>query len=196
MDRGVTGQVAFDSHVVTLVEVSARLVNGLTAGWCGGHRYEVPSGGDCVQAAASALGGHGRRTPHVALVDADAFTHHAIDMRQAFQAAHDGDLAGAALTINALLARTGARPQLDPLSDGGWHVHFHGTDDTLVTGWVAGCVTSLALAVGSSLAGRLGVCGADRCDRVYVDTSKNGSRRFCTTSCQNRVKAAAFRARK
>jgi hypothetical protein len=30
---------------------------------------------------------------------------------------------------------------------------------------------------------------------VYVDTSRNGTRRFCSTSCQNRVKAAAFRAR-
>jgi predicted RNA-binding Zn ribbon-like protein len=49
--------------------------------------------------------------------------------------------------------------------------------------------------VGSSLHGRLGVCSAERCDRVYVDTSRNGSRRFCSTACQNRVKAAAFRAK-
>jgi predicted RNA-binding Zn ribbon-like protein len=28
-----------------------------------------------------------------------------------------------------------------------------------------------------------------------VDTSRNGTRRFCSTSCQNRVKAAAFRAK-
>ncbi|MFC6935784.1 CGNR zinc finger domain-containing protein [Actinomadura yumaensis] len=33
------------------------------------------------------------------------------------------------------------------------------------------------------------------CDRVYVDTSRNGTRRFCSTACQNRVKTAAFRAR-
>ncbi|WP_456236959.1 CGNR zinc finger domain-containing protein [Actinomadura physcomitrii] len=32
-------------------------------------------------------------------------------------------------------------------------------------------------------------------DRVYVDTSRNGKRRFCSTACQNRVKTAAFRAR-
>jgi len=42
---------------------------------------------------------------------------------------------------------------------------------------------------------RLGVCTAPRCDRVYVDTSRNGTRRYCSTSCQNRVKTAAFRAR-
>ena len=54
-------------------------------------------------------------------------------------------------------------------------MHFHGTTDGLATGWAAGCATGLALAIGSDLAGRLGVCEAERCDRVYVDTSKNGS---------------------
>jgi predicted RNA-binding Zn ribbon-like protein len=37
------------------------------------------------------------------------------------------------------------------------------------------------------------VCTAPHCDRVYVDTSRNGSKRFCSTACQNRVKAATFR---
>ena len=49
--------------------------------------------------------------------------------------------------------------------------------------------------LGSDLRGRIGVCTAPRCDRVYVDASRNGTRRFCSTSCQNRVKTAAFRAR-
>jgi predicted RNA-binding Zn ribbon-like protein len=30
---------------------------------------------------------------------------------------------------------------------------------------------------------------------VFVDTSKNGRRRFCSTRCQSRVKAAAHRSR-
>jgi predicted RNA-binding Zn ribbon-like protein len=49
--------------------------------------------------------------------------------------------------------------------------------------------------LGSESHDRLGVCTAPRCDRVYVDTSRNGTRRYCSTSCQNRVKTAAFRAR-
>ena len=51
------------------------------------------------------------------------------------------------------------------------------------------------MAIGSAQADRLGVCQAPVCDRVYVDASKNGTRRFCSTACQNRVKAAAHRAR-
>jgi predicted RNA-binding Zn ribbon-like protein len=45
------------------------------------------------------------------------------------------------------------------------------------------------------MAQRPGICSAPSCDRVFVDTSRNGTKRFCTTACQNRVKAAAFRAR-
>ena len=51
-----------------------------------------------------------------------------------------------------------------------------------------------AVVLGGDLYDRLGVCTAPRCDRVYVDTSRNGTRRYCSTSCQNRVKTAAFRA--
>ncbi|WP_341924658.1 CGNR zinc finger domain-containing protein [Nocardioides psychrotolerans] len=188
--------MAFDSHVITLVEVAARLVNELTPGSRGGHDLEAPTGDERVRATAAALGGDGRRTPDVLPREAETLARHATDLRDAFEAAHGGHLERAAAVVNALLLATGARPQLDPLPGGGWHVHFHGTDDTLATGWAAGCATGLALALGSDLAGRLGVCEAERCDRVYVDTSKNGRRRFCSTTCQSRVKAAAHRARR
>lgn len=188
--------MAFDSHVLTLVEVAARLVNELTPGERGGHPYDAPAGEERIRATATALSGNGRHTPAVTALEAEVLAGCAAEMRRAFESVHDGDLAAAAETLNSLLARTGARPQLDPLPGGGWHVHFHGSDDGLATGWSAGCATGLALAVGSNLAGRLGLCLADRCDRVYVDTSRNGSRRFCSTTCQNRVKAAAYRARR
>jgi predicted RNA-binding Zn ribbon-like protein len=56
-------------------------------------------------------------------------------------------------------------------------------------------VGGLAAVLGTDARSRLGVCTAPRCDRVYVDTSFAGTRRFCSTSCQNRVKTAAYRAR-
>ena len=42
---------------------------------------------------------------------------------------------------------------------------------------------------------RLRVCAADDCADVYVDGSKNRSRRFCSTRCSNRTNTAAFRER-
>jgi predicted RNA-binding Zn ribbon-like protein len=51
------------------------------------------------------------------------------------------------------------------------------------------------MVLGSPMADRLGLCSAPSCDRAYVDISRNGARRFCSTACQNRVKAATFRER-
>jgi len=187
--------MTFDSHVFNLVDVASRLVNELTPGLRGGHEVALPRGADRVRAVAEALGGNGRRTPRVTDRQATALAAHAAQMRRVFEATEAGDLGEASRVLNQLLRRTGARPRLDPLAAGGYHVHFHGSTDGLATGWGAGCATGLALAIGTNLAGRLGVCAAERCDRVYVDTSKNAKRRFCSTACQNRTKSAAFRRR-
>ncbi|WP_299444821.1 CGNR zinc finger domain-containing protein [uncultured Phycicoccus sp.] len=192
----MTGQGGFDSHVLALVDVAARLVNATSPGDAGGHPVAAPTGDALRSAVAEALGGPERRTPTVTAAHADALAGIALRLREVFDAAAEGRVADAVTVLNDVMAATGARPQLDPLPDGGWHVHFHGTTDDLATGWAAGCAAGLALAVGSNLAGRLGVCAADRCDRVYVDVTKNSTRRFCSTACQNRTKAAAFRARR
>ena len=116
-------------------------------------------------------------------------------LRAVFDTVDRGDVDGAATRVNTLLAETGARPQLDRHDGEPWHMHFHASTDSLADGWAAGCATGLAVVLGTEMYDRLGVCTAPRCDRVFVDVSRNGTRRFCSTTCQNRVKAAAFRAR-
>ena len=66
--------------------------------------------------------------------------------------------------------------------------------------------TIAGLFVGESLLGlanlicdlgptRLGVCAASPCTNVYVDTSPNQSRRYCSDRCSSRANVAAYRAR-
>lgn len=43
---------------------------------------------------------------------------------------------------------------------------------------------------------RLHFCAADPCRDVFVDTSRNRTRRFCSDRCANRYNVAAFRERK
>jgi predicted RNA-binding Zn ribbon-like protein len=106
-----------------------------------------------------------------------------------------GDVDGAADVLNRMLADSPSHPQLAK-DDGRWRLHHHPVDASLVPMWTAICAEALARMVGAGHAGRFGVCDAPRCGRVFVDLSKNGSRAFCSTSCQNRVKAAAFRRRR
>ncbi|TCC18281.1 CGNR zinc finger domain-containing protein [Kribbella speibonae] len=193
----MTGQVSFDSHARSVLAASVEYVNRLTPGYSGGLPYDAPADEpDAITAAvAEALTAIGHPPKSVPVDDARRLKSLAGRMRVVFEAASSGDLDAAATEINALLVDTNARPQLDRGKDRPWSLHFHGPDEQLANGWAAGCAAGLALAVGSDLAGRLGVCAAPQCDRVFVDVSKNGQRRFCSPQCQSRVKAAAHRAR-
>jgi predicted RNA-binding Zn ribbon-like protein len=177
-----------------VVTVAVNLANALTPGEAHGRPYRPPGGAALAAAATAALRAGRRDTREVTAAEADSLLAVAASVRAVFDAVAAGRTDAAAGLVNQMLADAGARPRLDRHDSEPWHLHFHGAEDSLVTGWAAGCATGLAVVLGSDLGGRLGVCAAPRCDRVYVDTSRNATRRFCSTACQNRVKAAAFRA--
>jgi len=190
--------VLFDSHVELLLEAAVSFVNELTDGERRGKAYAAPRADMLPVAAAAAIpaSAQGSRPETLPVESARRLAHSAQVMRAVFEAMEEDRVDDAARAINSLLGETGARPQLDRVPGEPWQVHFHGSDDSYGVGWAAGCATALALAVGSELAGRLGVCRAPRCDRVYVDASRNSVRQFCSAACQSRVKASAFRARR
>lgn len=171
------------------------LVNALTPGYDGTRRVRLPAKGERADVVRDLLA----RPDYAPVVDeqaADGLVALSVQVREVFEAAAGDDLDAAAEHVNRLLHDMGAVPRLDRARGGGWALHFHGKDPGIVIGWGAGIAAGLALAIGSDLAGRLGVCAAEPCDRVFVDTSRNGGKRFCSTRCQSRVKAAAHRARR
>lgn len=185
----------FNSHTDAVVAVTVRLVNVLTPGESHGRTYHPPEGAELSAAVNDALRTGDRRTREVGTEEAGELRDVAVRLRVAFDAVAAGSLDTAARHVNRLLAETHARPHLDRHDDEPWHLHFHGPTGSLSNGHAAACATGIAIVLGSEFHDRLGVCTAPRCDRVYVDTSRNGTRRFCSTACQNRAKTAAFRAR-
>jgi predicted RNA-binding Zn ribbon-like protein len=178
--------VNFDSYTDRVVGVAAALVNALTPGEHGGRPVDTDA----------------RRRPErctavlgrpVAPGEAAELAKLADRLRPVFLAAEDGATDGVAELVNALLADYRSAPKLSRHDGEPWHLHF--TSAAAGTEWGAGCATGLAVVVDSQATGRLGVCRAEGCDRVYVDVSRNASRRFCSESCLNRTKVAAFRAR-
>jgi predicted RNA-binding Zn ribbon-like protein len=189
--------VNFNSHTDAVLAVAVALVNALTPGCAHGRPFRPVDGDRRAAAARDALTADGvARTRPVSVAEGDELAGVAAELRRVFEAVAVGDADRAATGVNELLARTGAHPYLDKHDGEPWHLHFHGIDKGLATGWAAGCAAGLAVVLGGPEWSRLGVCTAPRCDRVYVDTSRNGTRRFCSTACQNRVKAAVFRERK
>lgn len=100
----------------------------------------------------------------------------------------------AAERINALLSDLDVRPQLTH-HDGKWHFHYAPEDAPLGRRVAGALVMGIATVVGEFGFERLGVCSADDCADVFVDMSRNRSRRYCNDLCSTRMNVAAYRAR-
>jgi predicted RNA-binding Zn ribbon-like protein len=187
--------VNFGSHLDAIVSAAAALVNVATPGERQGRPYEVPDGADLIAALHEALLTSDRRVDPPAPARVGDFLVLARETRPVFESMDVGALDDAARTVNGLLARYRPTPFLDSHGGVPWHLHFHGPADADRSEWGGSMATGLASVIGSGYADRLGVCAAPACDRVFVDVSRNGNRRFCSEACQNRVKAAAHRAR-
>ena len=98
--------------------------------------------------------------------------------------------------VNRMLREAGALPQLVAHDDWGYHLHATTPQVPLADRMLVEAAMAFVDVVRQQELDRLSVCGADDCDDVLVDLSKNRSRRYCSTSCANRVNVAAFRARR
>jgi predicted RNA-binding Zn ribbon-like protein len=100
--------------------------------------------------------------------------------------------------VNDLLRDSGARPRLTDHGGGwGWHLHVTGPDAALVHRIGAQVGFAVADLVRLRETGRLRRCEAPDCEAVFVDLSKNRSRRYCDTgNCGNRQHVAAYRERR
>jgi predicted RNA-binding Zn ribbon-like protein len=127
--------------------------------------------------------------------DLPGFRELARALRDVFRDLDRSELDAAAGRLNALLSTHPAHPHLAK-EQGRWRLHHHPMEADLVSMWTSICAEGLARRVGASHGARFGICEAAGCDRVFFDVSRNARRRFCSTRCQNRVKAAAFRRRR
>lgn len=185
----------FGSHTDEVVAAAAALINVATPGGCRGRRYAVPIGDQLTTAIGQALQVARRETSIPPASRIPAFLDLAAATRPVFELIDGGHFDEAAETVNALLARYQPTPYLDRHDGQPWHLHFPGRAAADRSDWGGGISVGLATVLGSDHADRFGLCSAPACDRVFVDVSRNGTRRFCSTACQNRVKAAAHRAR-
>jgi predicted RNA-binding Zn ribbon-like protein len=98
--------------------------------------------------------------------------------------------------LNELLAEVGTHPQLTDHDGGGWHLHYVPSGTAAAQKLTAIAAMGLATIIAEHGFDRIGVCSADECRDVYVDTSRNKSRRYCADSCSSRMNVAAYRARR
>jgi predicted RNA-binding Zn ribbon-like protein len=97
--------------------------------------------------------------------------------------------------LNQLLARYPIRPQINDHDGSGWHLHL---SEGASVAAAYGATACMGLATQATEVGvdRLGVCQAAPCREVFIDTSTNRSRRYCSDRCATRANVAAYRARR
>lgn len=109
----------------------------------------------------------------------------------------DVDRAGAVPLVNEMLRDGHALPQLVIHDDFDWHIHAAGESATLATRMLVEAGMAFVDVIRSDQWERVRRCAADDCEAVYIDYSKNGSKRYCDTgNCGNRMNVNAYRRRR
>lgn len=124
--------------------------------------------------------------------DLPALAELADDLAPLFAAA---DVQHAVELLNDRLARTAIAPRISMHDGRDPHLHVEPKGANPVLRLRANCLMGVAAVLCDGGRLRLGTCGATDCDRVWLDTSRNARRRFCSDRCATRTHVAAHRAR-
>ena len=105
------------------------------------------------------------------------------------------DADGVVAEVNAILRDSHALPQLVRHEGSDYHLHATLPKASLADRMAVDAAMAFVEVVRQGELTRLRICGADDCEDVVVDLSKNRSRLYCSATCSSRVNVAAFRAR-
>ncbi len=177
----------FDEYTTSDLIGAVALINEGTPGWRRGHPYTPPdnlssefmsqdhvwasSGANAEQTAAAA-----RLVRRVA--EACAATKLTQAVSELNQALHD-------LAPFPIFSRHGQD----------YRLHYHAQSNIATDNRMVAYLVALGTLITWKEWHRLGSCNAKRCDRMYIDLTRNASKRFCSAACMTRTKVAASRAR-
>ena len=136
--------------------------------------------------------GHPELAVDVTSGDVESFRSLRARLRMAFEASSEAD---AVAHLNQILAE---HPTVSELAQvqGTWRFHHRASHPTDVAAALAPeCAIALLAAIRDRGWQRLGICSAAPCTCVFVDQSRNRSRRYCSDLCNDRVSQAAHRRR-
>ena len=117
------------------------------------------------------------------------------ELRPVFEAAEVGETTAVVRGLNDLLERHPITPYISDHDPADLHIHVATKAASVAELLISESLLGLTVLVCDLGPTRLGVCSAAPCTNVYVDTSPNRSRRYCSDRCSSRANVAAYRAR-
>ena len=170
-------------------ELAVRLVNTASLGHEGGDVLTSMDGLRALVADREHLN-HGMER-----ADLEALLMLREEFRAFFVSASQGNGPEAAARLNELLIQYPVHPQLSGHDGQPWHVHYT-ESGSMSDKYAAGAAMGLAVRLADLGIERFGVCQAAPCMGVFIDTSVNRTRRYCSDRCASRANVTAYRARK
>jgi predicted RNA-binding Zn ribbon-like protein len=163
-------------------DLAVRLVNTASLGHEGGDILATMDGLRALVADREHLN-HG-----ITRADLETLRHLRGEFLAFFVACSEGDGADAAARLNDLLIRYPVHPQLSGHDRQPWHVHYT-ESGSMSDKYAAGAAMGLAVRLADLGLDRFGVCQAAPCQGVFIDNTPDGSRRYCSERCAQRVSA-------
>lgn len=117
------------------------------------------------------------------------------ELRPVFEASARGDEEQVVDRLNELLVKHPITPHIAAHGAQSWHLHVTHRSSSVAQLLTAEALIGLATLICQLGPTRLGVCQAERCPGVFLDTSPSRSRRYCSDRCSSRANVAAYRAR-
>lgn len=117
-------------------------------------------------------------------------------LRAVFEAGDADDTRELVDRLNALMEVHPITPRISDHDGDDLHLHVATKAASVADLLIGEALLGLATLACDLDPHRLGVCAAERCDDVFVDTSPNRSRRYCSDRCSSRANVAAYRARR
>lgn len=145
-------------------------------------------------ALAAVLESHAVHQPVTSADDARALRPWAARLREVFEAE---TVTGKAELADALLVAADCRPRLVTHGAGlPFHFHYAPVQTGLAARVKALTAAGVAHVIDAGAGSRLQACGRAGCGIVFLDTSRNGRRHFCSVRCANHVNVANHRVRR
>lgn len=138
------------------------------------------------------LEAHEIRRPAVVDADVDGFRWWRDQLARVFRSADPAEQCSA---VNDLLVAATIRPWVTTHDGLQPHLHFVPDEADVLSRVKAVTAGGLAFVLCWEGGARLGRCLRAECSRAYVDTSRNGRRRYCTARCGNTEAVMRHRSR-
>jgi predicted RNA-binding Zn ribbon-like protein len=116
------------------------------------------------------------------------------ELRLVFEAGSAGREGEVADRLNALLSRYPVHPNIVRHDGQPWHIHLVDSG-SVADRHAAGAIAGLTSMVTTGGTGRLGVCAAAGCERVFAHHGPARPRRYCSEACASRANVRTLRGR-